>query len=126
MQPHSKGSPRKKHKIKSAYLTPTFSGVQKWVEWLRDPCILRAPKEGTTSELATSALPSQGCKWLCHPCVLGGRPQKRTKSGLASPPLPSRGPKTRQNGCEASQFLGVPTRGDKIRIGYLSLAFSGA
>ena len=85
-----------------------------------------------------------GCL-LCSPCVLGG-PQKRRqiRSGCLTPafsgaqkkrrqnqkwlphPLPSRGPKRGQNCYVTPAFSGVPTRGDKIRIGYLTHAFSEA
>ena len=40
---------------------PTFSVAHKWAELLRNPCILRGSEaKGTKSELATSAVPSQG------------------------------------------------------------------
>ena len=58
---HSWGTPKKWNKIKSGYLTPAFSGAHKWVELLRNPCILGGPR--TTG---------QNQKWLPHPCLLRG------------------------------------------------------
>ena len=64
---HSPGSPKPRagNKIRSGYLTPTFSGAQKRAEMLHHPCILGVPQHqarGTKSEMATSALPSRGPK----------------------------------------------------------------
>ena len=49
-----------------------------------------------------------------------------TKSELATSSLPSRGPTSGQKCYVTPTFSGVPKRGDKIRIGSLTLAFSGA
>ena len=47
---------------------------------------------------------------------------------MTTPPLPLRGPKSRRNCYVAPAFSGIPNakRGDKIRSGYLTPAFSGA
>ena len=98
---------------------------------------------------------------ICHPCILGGRQKRGTKSELAALAMPSRGPKTGQKCYVTPAFSGVPnkgeqnqnwlpepcllggpkvggsamsplhsrgspTKGNKIRIGCLSHAFSGA
>ena len=128
---HSRPSQTKGNKIERGYLTPAFSGAQKRAKMLCHPCILGHPKQrGTKSHVATSPLPSRGPKrgrkcyvtpafsgipnkgeqnqtWLPHPCLLGG-----ANEGVnAMSPLHSR----------ASQ-----TKGNKIRHGYLTPAFSGA
>ena len=40
-------------------------------------------------------------------------------------PLSSEGPRTGRNGYVIPAFLGVPQKGNKIRRGYITLAFSG-
>ena len=47
---------------------------------------------------------------------------------MATSPLHSQGPKRGRNCYVTPAFPGIPNakRGDKIRIGYLTLAFSGA
>ena len=47
---------------------------------------------------------------------------------MAAPPLPSLGPKRGRNCYVTSTFSGIPNakRGEKIRSGYLTPAFSGA
>ena len=47
---------------------------------------------------------------------------------MATSPLPSRGPKRGRNCYVTPAFSGIPNakRGEKIRSGYLTLAFSGA
>ena len=77
----------------------------------------------------------------CQPCILGGpqRQAKRTKSEVATSPSPSRGPKRGLKCYVTRAFSGVPntkrreqnqkwspTKGNKIRSGYLTPAFSGA
>ena len=128
---HSHGSPTKGTKIRSGCLTPAFSGAQKRSKMLHHPCILMGPQQrGPKSEVATSPLPSRGpkrgqkCyitpalswvpnkgdqnqKWLPHPCLLGG-------------------PKEVKNATSPLHSHGSPTKGTKIRSGYLTLAFSGA
>ena len=37
------GVPRRGDKIRSAYLTPTFSVAHKWAELLHHPCVLGVP-----------------------------------------------------------------------------------
>ena len=32
-------------KIRSGYITPAFSGAQKWAELLHKPCVLRGPQQ---------------------------------------------------------------------------------
>ena len=59
-----KGLFTKGDKIRSCYSTPAFSEGPKWVELLRNPCILGSPQKR-----------DQNQKWLLHPCLLGG-PQK--------------------------------------------------
>ena len=63
---------------------------------------------------------------LRNPCILGHPRQRGTKSEVAASPLPSRGPKRGQNCSVTPAFSGVPNKGDKIRSGYLTPAFSGA
>ena len=95
---HSQGSQTNGKKIRSGYLTPAFSGAQKRAEFLRNPCILRDPK------------------------------QRGRKSEVATPPLASRGPRRGRNRYVTPAFSGVANAKprDKIRSGYLILAFSGA
>ena len=103
-----KWSPTKGNKIRSGYLTPAFSG---------------APKEGGN---ATSPLHSQGIP-----------KQRGTKSEEATSPLPSRGPKGGRKCYVTPAFSAIPntkrgeqnrkwspTKGNKIRSDYLTLAFS--
>ena len=128
---HSQGSPTKGNKIRSGFLTPAFWGGQKRAEMLHHPYILGDPQQrGTKSEVAASPLPSEGPKrgrkyhvtpafsglpnkwkqnqtWVPHPCLLGGPKE----GGNATSPLHSRG---------------SPTKGNKIRSGFLMPAFSGA
>ena len=101
----------------------------RWADWLHHPCLLGGPQsKGTTSEVATSPLPSRGSpiegdhirsgyitpafsgvpnrrgphqKWLHHPCLLRGPQSKGTTSEVATSPLPSRG---------------SPIEGDHIRL----------
>ena len=55
------GVPKQGDKISSDYISPTFLGAQKWVELLRNPCILGVPQKR-----------GQNQTWLHHPCLLGG------------------------------------------------------
>ena len=69
----------------------------------------RGPKRRWKSYVTLSGVPNKGeenQKWLPHPYLLGGP----TEGGNATSPLHSRG---------------SPTKGNKIRSGYLTLAFSG-
>ena len=128
---HSHGSPTKGTKIRSGCLTLAFSGAQKRSKMLHHPCILMGPQQkGPKSKVAASPLPSRGpkrgqkCyitptfswvpnkgdqnqKWLPHPCLLGG-------------------PKEVKNATSPLHSHGSPTKGTKIRSGYLTPAFSGA
>ena len=70
--------PKTGDKITSGCLTPAFSGGHKWTEV------------------------------LCNPCVLGGSPQKGTKSGVAASPLPSRGPTSERKCYTTPAFSGAP------------------
>ena len=83
-------------------LTPAFSGARKWAKLLRNPCILGG---------GGGATPSAG-----------------TKSELAALRLPSLGPKSGRNGYATPALSVIPSakRGDQIRIGCLTPAFSGA
>ena len=55
-------------------------------------------------------------------------PSAGTKSEVATSHMPSRGPKRMHNSYVTPAFSGVPNakRGDKIRSGHLTDAFSGA
>ena len=55
-----------------------------------------------------------------------GSPNKGTKSEVAASTLPSRGLKRGRKCYVTLAFSGVPKKGDKIRSGRLTLAFSGA
>ena len=67
---------------------------------------------------------------LRNPCILRGYPKlgAGTKSEVAASSLPSRGPTSGRNCYATPAFSRVPNakRGDKIRSGYLTPAFSGA
>ena len=91
------GVPKQRgYKIRIGCLTPAFSRAQKRAEMLRHPCILGDPQ--------TKGGQNQ---WLHHPCLLGG---------------------PKEGGNATSRWiLRVPqTKGDKIRSGHLTPAFSGA
>ena len=100
---------------------------------LHHPCILGIPKQrGTKSELAASPLPSWGPKSgrNCDitPAFSGIPKQRGTKSVLAASPLPSWGPKCGRNCYITPAFFlrDLQAKGDKIGIGCLTPAFSGA
>ena len=65
------------------YITPAFSGAQERAEWLRNPCIL------------------------------GGPPEKGTKTELATSPLDSRGPESGRNCDVTPAFSGLPKKGGR-------------
>ena len=112
---------------RKCYATLAFSGIPNEGEqnqkWMPHPCLLGGPKEGgnytpplhsqfhhrqawgAKSELAPNK-EEQNQKWLPHPCLLGGPKEGRN----ATSPLHSRG---------------SPTKGNKIRNGCLTPAFSG-
>ena len=54
-----------------------------------------------------------------------GSPDKRTKSEVATSPLPSREPKGGRNCYLTPAFSGVPRKGDKIRSGHLPCLLAG-
>ena len=60
------------------------------------------------------------------PWTLRKSPEVGTKPELAASPLPSWGPKRGRKCHVTLAFSGVPRSGDKIRIGCLTPAFSGA
>ena len=128
--PTSSKVPKQGDNIKSGYHTPAFSGAQKWVELVRNACILGGPQTRGQTQ-----------KWQPHPYLLEGpqlgriateplhswvSPNKGTKSKVATSPLPSEGPTGGRKCYITPAFSGVPKRGDKIKSGYLTLAFSGA
>ena len=61
----------------------------------------------------------------CNPCILGGPQEKGTNQNWPHHPC-SQGPERGRNGYVTPSFLGVPRKGDKIRIGYITPTFSGA
>ena len=122
-------------KIRSGHLSRAFS-AQKRAELLRNTCIL-----GSTQRQAKRINQT----WPPHPCLLGGpkeggiatqplhsrgspTPSAGTKSEVATSHVPSRGPKRGRNNYVTPAFSGVPNakRGDRLRIGHLTRAFSGA
>ena len=84
-------------------------------------------EEGTKSEVATSPPPSRGptggrnCK--INPAFSGV--PKGINSEVATSPLSSRGVRIGRKCNITPAFSGVPRRGDKIRSGYITRAFSG-
>ena len=123
---HHRGSPTKRNKIRSGYLTPAFWGGQKRAEMLHHPCILGYPQQRVIiSELATAPTFSGAQKreeMLRHPCIFGDPQPVRTKSELATSPLPSRGPGRGENVTSPLRSRGslTPREGSKIRSGYLT------
>ena len=91
----SRGVPRGGDKFRTSYITPTF--------------FLGGPQLG---RIATLPL---------HP---QGPPQEGTKSEVATSPLPSQEPTTGRNSYTTLAFLGIPERGDEMRSGYITPAFS--
>ena len=61
-----------------------------------------------------------------HPCILGDPQTKGTKSELAASPLPSRWPERGQKCYITPAFSNPQGKGDEIRSGCLTSAFSGA
>ena len=118
-------------KIRLGYLTPAFSGgpyvtlefsgvsnpkcEEQNRKCLPHPYLLGGPKEGGTT---TQPLHSRGSP----------TPSARKKTELPASPRPSQRPKRGRNCYVTHAFSGVPNakRGEKIRIGYLPLTFSGA
>ena len=83
-------------RIRSGCINPAFSGAHKWAEL------------------------------LCHPLRCRGSPKEGAKSKVARSPLLSQGPTNKRVCYVTLAFSGVPRRGDKIRGGYITPAFSGA
>ena len=123
-------------KIRSGCLNPTFSGAQKRAEILCHPCILGDPKrqrgEQSQKSLPHARLlegPKEGGNALSPLHSLGSPTRARgTKSEVAASPLPSQGPR---NGCKCYVSLAFSAvlntkRGDKLRRGCVTLAFSEA
>ena len=104
--PHIKGD-----KIRSGYLRPTFLWPKRGRKCYLTPVYLGIPKQrGATSPLHCQASPNKGGEnhnWLPRPCLVWV--QQRAKM-LHRPCIVT----DRQ------------TKGDKIRSGYLTPAFSGA
>ena len=104
--------------------------------WLPHPCLLGGQKEGGN---ATSPLHSRKSPTPSAMSKIRSGPQPRgTKSQVAASPLPSRGPKGGRTCNVTPAFSGVPntkrgeqnqkwspTKGNKIRIGCPTPAFSG-
>ena len=71
--------------------------------------------------------PKRGRKCNVTPVFSGVPNAKRgTKSEVAASPMPSQRPKRGRKCYVTLAFSGVPNKGDKIRSGCLTLAFSGA
>ena len=132
--PRYSGIPKTKgDKIRSWYLTPAFSGADKWTEMLRHPYILGDPQNKG----------GQNQKWVPHACSLrgpqvggnatsplntpGSPKQRGTKSEMGTSPMLSWGPTRGRKYYVTPTYSGIPkASGDKIRSGRLPLAFSGA
>ena len=125
---HSRGSPNKGTKLNMAtsplpswgptsgwkcYITPAFSGVPKQGDRIKSgfltPTFSGAPKSGVAT----------------YPLNSRESPKKGTVSKGATPFLPSRGPTSWRNYYVTPAFSGVPTQGDKIKSGYLTLPSRG-
>ena len=133
--------PRGPKRGRKGYVTPAFSGIPNAKRGEKK--IRKGPrKRGTKSEVAASPLPSRwpkrGRKCYVTPAFSGipnancreekishGPQQRRTKSQWAASPLPSRGSPTPSAGRKKNQKWS-PTKGNKIRSGCLTPAFSGA
>ena len=128
---HSRGSPTKGNKIRSGCLTRAFSVAQNWAKMLHHPCILGGPQQrGTKSEVAASPVrfqgPKGGQKWYVTP-AFSGVPNKggQHKKWLFHPYLPW-DPKEGKTATSPLPSRGSPTKGNKIRSGCLTPAFSAA
>ena len=131
---------------RKCYVTPAFSGVpnkgDEYQEWLSHPCTPGGPQEKRYITLAFFGVPNKGDKTrsgcltpalsgahkraavLHNPLRSGGSPTNGTKSEVGASPLPSRGP-TRERKCYVTlAFSGVPNKGDKIKRGRPTPAFS--
>ena len=116
-------------------ITTTVSGVpnasqrgtksktaHKWAQWLHNSCGLRVPM------LPHPASPGPERGWSCcvNLCSLGWSSTKGTKLEVVASPMLSPGPKRGRNSNVTLAFSGVPNKGDKMRCGCLTLAFSWA
>ena len=84
--------------VRNGYLSPAFSGAQKRAKYYVTPAL---------SEVPNTKRRDQNQKWLPHPCFL----RSPKEGGNATSPLHSRG---------------STTKGNKMKSGYLTPAFSGA
>ena len=128
---HSRGCPPKRDRIRIGCLKHAFARAQKWTEVLRHPRIVRGPQQSRTkSELAASAMPSRGPKsgQKCNVTPAFSRvPTKGEQNQNWLPqPFLLEGPKEGGSAMSPLHFGGSPTKGNKIRTGCLSHAFSGA
>ena len=133
---------------------PRTTNPERKSELATSPLPSRGPKRGRNCYATLAFLGGggpqrqargQNQKWLPQRCLLGGQKldgidtqlvalhsrassTKGTQSELATSPLPSRGPKRGRNCYATLAFSGVPNprRGDEIRRGSLTPAFSGA
>ena len=125
------GVPNKGEQIQNWLPQPCLLGAQKWAEVLLHPCILGGPQQrGTKSELAASTMPPRGPKsgWKCYVTfAFSGVPNKgnQNQNWLPQPCLLG-GPKVGGSATSPLHSRGSPTKGNKIRIGYLNHAFSRA
>ena len=90
------GMPNKEDKNRRGCLTPAFFGGPKVGELLRNPCILGVPQ------------------------------QRGTKSEPPTSPQRYRHAKGGRKCYVTPAFLGIPNKGDEIRMGHLTPAFLGA
>ena len=111
-----------------------FSGAQKWAELLHNTCILSGPQRQARKE-NQNRLPPPCFLWGPNVGGIGTQPlhswgsptpNTGTKSEFVAPPLPSLRPKSGWNCYVTTAFPGGPKQGNEIRIGYLTLACSGA
>ena len=93
---HSRGSPTKGYKIRRGCLTLAFLGPTPGQICDVTPAFSGTPNKG-----------DQNQKWLPHPCLVGG-------------------PKEGANATSPEHSWGSPTKGTKIRSGYLPPTFPGA
>ena len=94
-----------REKITIGYLTLVFSGAQKRAQLLCNPYILGGHQQQAQGE---------NQKWLRHACLLGGPEEgANATKHLHSRGFPVKIPQSQ-------------TKGEKIRSGYLTRAFSGA
>ena len=113
--------PDKGDKIRSGCLTPAFSGAYKWLNCYVTGAFPGFPNKGDriksdylTSSTCWGITSEQNC--YITPAFLGVPKKKRTKSELATSPLPSWG----GGGFVTLAFSGDPNKGGKIRIGSLT------